>query len=53
LKLSKSILKSLYAQEAYQAFNDNVRPLARNPDGSFVINGETAHNNDVDTFRNA
>ena len=39
--------------EAYQYFNDNIRPLPTTPDGKWDIDSGKFSNNDVDAFRHA
>lgn len=39
--------------EAYQYFNDNIRPLPKTPDGKWDIDSGEFSNNDVDAFRHA
>ncbi len=39
--------------EAYQYFNDNIRPLPKKADGTWDIDSGAFSNNDVDAFRHA
>ncbi|MBU6140980.1 MAG: hypothetical protein KGP29_05470, partial [Proteobacteria bacterium] len=46
-------LKNRYEKEAYIYFDQSIRSIPKREDGTFIIDADTAHNNDLDAFRHA
>ncbi len=48
-----SALRDEAEAEAYQYFDENIRELPKNPDGTINTSAPGFHDNDVDAFRHA